>query len=174
MLHRAVRIAAVTATVALLVAIPFEARAEEDHPWGTWLHKVEGMPVPALVTVHFDGTLNVTAGFMFGGGFLPIRLSPIHGVWKRTGFRSITATSIFMVFDPTGMMTGYQRNRCNLKFDRDFNSYEGNEYMETLGCTGGVCPDPLDPVTVWTPLQGMPEGGFPVTAGRLQVVPLPQ
>jgi hypothetical protein len=173
MLRRLLCLAVAAAAAVVLLAVPANSQgpANQHHQfWGTYLHKVEGMSVPALVTIQFGGTLNVSSGFMFGGGY-PMRLSPIHGVWEQTGPKSITATSLFFLFDGNGVMTGYQRNRCPMKFSDDFNSYKGVEFMETVACGAAGCPDPLDPTTVWTPMQGMPATGFPVSGGRLQLVP---
>ncbi len=162
---------AVAAAISFAVPANSQGTASNNNQfWGTWVHRVEGMGVPALVTIHFDGTLVVTSGFMFGAGF-PMRISTIHGVWKKTGPKSITATNLFMVFDGSGVMTGYQRNRCPLTFTDDFNSYTGVEFMETVACGPQGCPDPLDPATVWTPAAGMPATGFPVSGARVQVVP---
>lgn len=58
-------------------------------PWGTrvWLtHLQPGQALPALVTIHQDGTILFSNGNMFGG--LPgstIRATPLSGVWERTG-----------------------------------------------------------------------------------------
>jgi hypothetical protein len=175
MLRRVVCFAVAAAAAVLLLAIPANAQwSGNNHfgqSWGTYVHKVEGMPVPALVTINFGGTLTVTSGFMFGSGY-PMRLSPIHGVWEQKSFRSIVATSLFLNFDDKGVITSYQRNRCVMNFADDFNSYKGFEYMETAACGPAGCPDPLAPATVWTPFQGMPSTGFPVSGARLQLVPL--
>jgi hypothetical protein len=146
--------------------------ASDNHFWGTWVHNVEGMPVPALITIHSDGTLYGSAGFMFGFGNQNMRLSPIHGVWEKTGPKSIAATSIFLVFDGNGYITGYQRNRCTLNYDKGLDSYTGVEFMEITSCGAQGCPNPLDPATVWTPFyfMGMPPAGYPVSGGRLKMV----
>ena len=147
-----------------------------DSPFsGTWVHNVQiapGLNAPALVTIHSEGTMNISSAFMFGMPGFPFRFSPIHSVWKRTGPRSMVATSIFFVFDADGVLLRYQRNRCPLKFSHDFDSYSGVEFMETLDCPGGIfsCPDPLDPAAKWIPDPSAPLTGSPATGKRVKVV----
>lgn len=148
----------------------------ENSPFsGTWIHNVEvapGVNAPALVTIHSEGTMNISSAFMFGMPGWPVRFSPIHTVWKRTGHRSMIATSIFFVFDANGVLLRYQRNRCPLKFSPDFDSYSGVEFMETLDCPGGIfsCPDPLNPAAKWIPDPSTPPTGAPATGKRVKVV----
>ncbi len=168
----------IASAVLLVIVLAASANSQatgtaNNHFWGTWIHNVELFPggtAPALVTIHSDGTMSVSSSFMFGMPGMPIRMSPIHTVWEKTGPKSIAATSIFFVFDADGVMTGYQRNRCTLTASDDFNSYTGKEYMDTLACPAGAfsCPDPTDPAAVWVPNQGMPAGGYPASARRLQ------
>jgi hypothetical protein len=175
MLRRLLSHAMAIAAVVVFLTMPANSQGPADyqpHFCGTWLHTVPGMPVPALVTLNFGGTLNISSGFMFGYG-MPTRLSPIHGVWAQTGPKRIAATSLFFIFNDAGVLTGYQRDRCILKFSHDFDSYEGTEYMETVQCSSSGCPDPLDPATEWTPFYGMPSNGFPVSAKRVKLVEQP-
>ncbi len=83
--------------------------------WGTFVHQVEvgpGVNLPALVNLTIDGSVIVGSGLMFGGlPGSPTRLSTIHGAWRRTGLRTVGATTLFFVFDANGVLTGYQRNR---------------------------------------------------------------
>ncbi len=144
--------------------------------WGTFVHQVQvgpGVNLPALVNLNLDGSVVVSSGLMFGGlPGSPNRLSAIHGVWRKTGIRSVGATTLFFVFDANGILTGYQRNRCTLKFSGDFKSYDGAEFMETTPCPlPFACPDPLDSGTAWTPLPDMPITGFPVSGKRVQWLP---
>lgn len=146
-------------------------------PWGTFVHQVQVGPnfnLPGLVTLNIDGSLSVGSSGMFGGTpGATTRVSNILGVWKITGRRSVGATSFMFVFDSNGLLIGYQRDRCSLNFNRDFNAYQGTEFMETMSCSSPfTCPDPLDPATVWTPLPGMPPSGFPVTGKRVQWLPV--
>lgn len=141
--------------------------------WGTWVHRVEvgpGAHMPGLITLHIDGSVTGGSGLMFGGvPNAPNRYGPVHGVWERTGWRTIGATTIFTVYNAlTGVLSGYQRDRCSLEFSQDFNSYKGTEFMETIACeTPTSCPNPLDPTLKWTPLPTMPSTGFQVSATRV-------
>jgi hypothetical protein len=164
-------IAAATGAVLLMLGMPAHAQASGSSGTqfvGTWIHNVAGGP--ALVTIHSDGTLMVSSSFMFGRPGWPVRFSPIHAVWEKTGPKSIAITSIFFVFDADGMMTAYQRNRCFLRLGHDRDSYTGVEFMETLPCEAGSCPDPLDPTAQWIPSDTMPETGYPSSGARLKVV----
>jgi hypothetical protein len=144
--------------------------------WGTFVHQVQvgpGVNLPALVNLNLDGSVVVASGLMFGGlpGSLD-RLSTIHGVWRKTGARSVGATTLFFTFDANGILSGYQRNRCTLRFSTDLKSYQGTEFMETTACSSPfTCPDPLALGTVWTPLPDMPPTGFPVSGKRVQWLP---
>ena len=173
MLRRSLCIAVALSAAVLSLGVPANSQGMAFNNsfgqfWGTWLHKVEGVSLPALVTIHVDGTLTVTSGFTFGAGF-PMRISPIHGVWERVGPKTIHATSLFFLFDENGVLTGYPRNRCRLQYSNDFNSYKGTEFMETISCSASNCPDPLDLKVTWTPSP--PATGFAISATRLKLVP---
>ena len=170
----------VVATALLLAGTTFlHGQTQMSMPgqtWGTFVHQVEvgpGVNLPALVNLNLDGSVIGGSGLMFGGlPGSPNRLSTIHGVWRKTGVRSVGATTLFFIFDANGILTGYQRNRCTLKFSTDAKSYQGTEFMETTACSSPfTCPDPLDPATVWTPLPDMPPTGFPVSGKRVQWLP---
>ena len=118
--------------------------------------------MPALLTLNFDGTLTVGVG-------IGTTYGPGHGVWVKTGGSSIGATTLVVLFDTFGVLTGYQRNRCLPWFNKHFNSYQGVEFMETVSCEVPFsCPDPLDPATQWNAIPQMPPGGFPVSGKRVQ------
>ena len=77
--------------------------------WGTWVWRTGiGTTLPSLTTIHVDGTVSVSDGSMFGG-MRPgstTRLTPLHGVWERTGWQSFAGTSLWLVFDATtGLLT---------------------------------------------------------------------
>ena len=178
---------AVLTAVLLLATVPVRAQTTLDHEgWrhfgGTWVHQVQvgpGFTVPALVVFNADGTVTGVGGLLFGGlPDNPLRGSPIYGVWKKTGRRSIGITTFSYFFDAaTGVLSGYERHRVSLAFSADFGSYEGVEFMENLSCPSPLtCPDPLDPAAEWTPLPTMPAAGFPVSGARVVPVaggPLP-
>jgi hypothetical protein len=133
--------------------------------------------LPALVTLHVDGTVSVADGTMFGG-ILPgstRRMTPLHGVWVRTGWQSIAGTSLYLIFDTTsGLISAWGRARTTLQFADDFNSFQGKMFAETLACAPAPvaaspvsCPNPLDPAAKWVPQEN---GGFDVSGTRIAVV----
>lgn len=152
-----------------------QGTAESVHPWGTWVHQIQLVPgrtVPVLITANIDGTLTGATGVMFGGLNPNTAEAPIHGIWVRTGARSIGVTTLFFVFDG-GVLSGFERTRASLTLSDDFQSYEGTEILETTPCGSPLtCPDPLDPATVWTSDPNMPEAGYPVSGKRLDFVPV--
>jgi hypothetical protein len=153
--------------------------------WGTWVWKTNNV-LPALVTLHIDGTVSVADGTMFGG-ILPnstTRMTPLHGVWVRTGWQSIAGTSLYLVFDSTsGLISAWGRARTSLQFANNFDSFQGKMFIETLACAPGPvatapvsCPNPLDPAAKWVPPANLPQDGFDVSGTRLAVAsagPLP-
>jgi hypothetical protein len=163
-----------------LLLVPAFAQAPQTswfgQTWGTWLHQVQlgpGVRLPAMVTMHLDGSLVGNVGLMFGG--LPnatTRYGPISGAWQRTGWKTVAATSLVFRFDAaTGILNGYERHRCALDFSDDFESYKGTEVVETVACDSPTaCPNPLDPAVKWTPGTSMPPGGFTVSGSRVAVV----
>jgi hypothetical protein len=153
--------------------------------WGTWVWKTNNV-LPALVTLHVDGTLSIADGTMFGG-VLPnstTRMTPAHGGWVRTGWQSIAGTSLYLVFDSTtGLISAWGRARTSLQFADNFNSFQGKMFIEILPCAAGPvaaapvnCPNPLEPAAKWVPQPNLPKDGFDVSGSRLSVVvaePLP-
>ena len=169
-----------TATAAVLVSVSANAQGPPrwGQFWGTWAHKVHigpGAHLPALLTFNIDGTITGADPRTFGGvPNNPNRYGPIHGVWERTGWRSIGTTVFIFIYNAsTGVLSGYQRNRCSVEFSQDFNRYTATEFMETTACeTPTSCPDPLDPATKWTPLPNMPQSGSGTRVIRLPGGPL--
>ena len=175
------RVAGLAALVltAAVAAEPQQARGPFSHwgqVWGTWVWTTNNR-LPALVTFHIDGTVSVSDGTMFGG-LQPnstIRMTPLHGVWERTGFQSIGGTSLWLMFDATtGLLLGWGRARTSIQLADDFDQFQGKMFVETLACAPGPpvsCPDPLDPAAKWVPNHNMPPDGFPISATRLERVP---
>ncbi|MBZ5622226.1 MAG: hypothetical protein LAQ69_26380 [Acidobacteriia bacterium] len=144
--------------------------------WGTWVWTTNNQ-IPALLTLHLDGTVSVSDGRMFGG-LQPnstTRLSPLHGVWERTGFQSIGGTSLYLIFDATtGLLTAWGRSRTSITFADDFDHFQGKMFVETLPCAAGPpvsCPDPQATGAKWVANPSMPPDGFPISATRLERVP---
>lgn len=170
------------ATLITLIAVPGQPlAAPQDHrtqPSGTWLWQTWLGPeasLPALLTLHKDGTVSVTDGLMFGG--LPdstTRMSPLHGVWERTGAKQIGGTSVWLIFDaPSGVLVAFGRCRTSLRLTQRGEALEGEMFLEMLPCNGPLgCPDPVDPAAQWLPYPNLPPGGFlAVSARRLHRVP---
>lgn len=173
---------ATLAVVLLVLAAPHQplASTRDDgiQPWGTWVWQTSfgpGMSMPALLTLHKDGTVSVSDGLMFGG--LPgstMRTSPLHGVWENTGPRRIGGTSLWLIFDaPSGVLVAIGRCRTALQLAGDGEGLEGKMFLEMLPCNGPLgCQDPLDPAAQWLPYPNLPPTGFlSVTAKRLHRVP---
>ena len=146
--------------------------------WGTWVWRTGiGTTLPSLTTIHVDGTVSVSDGTMFGG-IRPnstTRLTPLHGVWERTGWQSFGGTSLWLVFDATtGLLTSWGRVRVSAQMADDFNSFQGKAFVEYLACSTGTpvnCPDPLDPMATWVPITGAPPDGIPISGTRVERVP---
>ena len=168
----------------LTLPVPAQAQNADTQFTGSWIHylNASGLPsgpyLPTLITFHSDGTMTASSGLMFGSPsmpFAPLRYSPIHAVWEKSGPKAIAVTSLFFSFDPEGRMTGFQRNRIVLELAGDRNTYSGWLFLDSLACPSGVfsCPNPLDPTASWTPNANMPQGGYQVTGYRLKVVDYP-
>ena len=174
-------------TVAALVfcVAPLSAQDTNQQFTGSWIHYLNvtgnepGPFLPTLLTIHRDGTMTASSSLMFGSPSMPsapIRYSPVHSVWEKTGPNSIAVTSLFFGFDPDGRMHGYQRNRILIELGDDRDTYTGMLFLDELHCGAiGVfsCPNPLDPTAEWTPNPNMPPGGYKVIGKRLKVVPYP-
>jgi len=155
---------AAIAMMAAVVIIPANSQglrqSRVGQIWGTFVHYSDlgpGQRYPiGLVKVDIDGT------FIAG---------TVHGVWERTGFRTVNFTGLVLQWDATGNLVGMERHRCYFEYSPDFNSYKGREFGETVSCpTPGTCPDPLDPTTEWVATSWTGPTGLPVTGARLEVV----
>jgi hypothetical protein len=178
-MRRLFLIAITTVAVAAFLTIPANSQvrsaAKWGQFWGTFLHQVHrgpGQSMPALITLQIDGTVTGAPGSMFGA--VPnatTRFGPIHGVWQRTGWKTLAGTSLFITYDVNGVLTGFRRSRCSLEFSDDFNSYQGTEFMEDLSCSSAVgCPDPFAPAATWVAVSNMPVTGFQVSGTRVELV----
>jgi hypothetical protein len=175
------RFIAYTGVITLMIAVsalaaePQQSRAfgRWGQVWGAWVWTVNNQ-IPALVTLHIDGTLSVSNGTMFGG-LQPnstTRMTPLHGVWERTGIQSIGGTSLYLIFDATtGLLTAWGRARTSITFADDFDHFQGKMFVETLPCAAGPpvsCPDPLAAGAKWVPNPNVPADGLPISATRLE------
>lgn len=156
-----------------LESVSNAGQGEGYQPAGSWAWSIESVrgAVPALVTLHKDGTVSISEGSMFltpNGG----KKSPGHGVWERTGPLSFGGTSLSMRYDPNGKLLGFARTRTALYFMNDPNHIQGVMYVETGDdCTDLGCPDPLSPDAIWSPLPGVP---FAISGTRIQRVEVPE
>jgi hypothetical protein len=166
---------ALIAGAALALAVstwPVLAGQDEGYqPAGAWAWTTSfGVgSAPALATFHKDGTVSVSDSLMFltlNGG----KMSPLHGVWERTGPKSFGGTCLYMRFNASGTFVGFSRSHSALQFGDDPDHFEGVMVVEN--CATG-CTDPTSPAATWTPLGIMPPGGFVVSAARIQRVEVP-
>ncbi len=163
-MRRVTLVLAAIAMMAAVVIIPANSQglrqSRVGQIWGTFVHYVDlgsGQRNPiGLVKIDTDGT------FIAG---------VVHGVWERTGFRTVNFTGLILQWDSNGNLVGLERHRCHFDYSADFNSYTGREFGETVSCPtpGGTC-DPLDPTLKWTPTPWTGSTGLPVTGARLEVV----
>ena len=167
-----------------LLAAPAAAQDTDKQFTGSWIHylNVSGTPsgplLPGLVSIHADGTIMISSGLMFGSPSMPaapVRYSPVHLIWEKTGPKTIAVTGLFFVFNPDGVLHGYQRNRMILTLGADRDTYTGMVFLDELHCPNGVfsCPYPQDPSATWTPNPNMPAEGYMATGKRLKIVPYP-
>jgi hypothetical protein len=88
-------------------------------------------------------------------------MSPLHGVWERTGARQVGGTSLWLVFDaPSGVLVAIARCRTSLEVTRNGEGLDGKMFLEMLPCNGPLgCQDPLDPEAEWLPYPNLPPSG---------------
>ena len=177
--HRFSTSALAVAALFLIPAIAVNA-ADTQTLAGTWVVWAEirpGVRVPALHTYHSDGTITSSDTLMFGG--LPgvsIRISPLHGVWERTGPSTFATTNLALIYDAgSSLLIGFGRARATASFGKsDPDQVSGTASVEFLPCPSPfACPDPQAVDAAWVPFPGLPPS-LPVTATRLRLVQAPQ
>jgi hypothetical protein len=141
--------------------------------WLVWPEFAPGLKVPALHTYHSDGTLSAADTFS-GGGIpgLPIRTTPNHGVWERTGPASFAVTSLFLVYDAgSSLLVGFGRARASVLLTTpEADRGTGVVSADFLACPSPVtCPDPTAADAAWMPFPNFPPE-VPVTSTRVNVV----
>jgi hypothetical protein len=132
--------------------------------------------LPSILTFHNDGTVLCSDALAFGGiPDNPFTLTPLYGVWERTGPQEYTATWLCLCFyrtAPLGMLAGIVRSRANFAFAGDFDHIAGTMSVDLLlsDYTSDLfplnCPDPLAPDAAWASWTTL---NF--TAARVSVVP---
>jgi len=85
-----------------------------------------GLVLPAVATIHEDGTsISVDATDESLGGLLFVN-SPIMSNWKRTGRRTTVSKGIFLDFDPgSALVNGISKTTTVIHFDRHFREIHG-------------------------------------------------
>jgi hypothetical protein len=114
---------------------------------GTYLLDVrhEGFPPAlALVTLTRDGGFISTDVSDQGAGGLSTIDSPVHGTWKATGLRRLSATTFYFGFDPEGIPKWIGRAHGTFNFDAQFRTGKGTFKIERFQ----MDQDPLDPSEV--------------------------
>ena len=94
----------------------------------------------------------------------PFSLTPMQGVWKKTGRSSARAVGLRFVKDPaTGNVTGFERVRTTIQLDDD-DHISGTFSIEVFECVKETpaspphCPNPTDDITGFFPpiVQNVP------------------
>ena len=115
-----------------------------------------------------NGTLTSVTGSDQAGPptFFFVKNSAVHGVWSKTGPRSMGANALYLNFDPTGgQVVGITKLRISAEFDKDFNNGAGQFFMSIYVCpTFSTCPDPL----TTAPTIPEPAVGLPFTIKRIR------
>jgi hypothetical protein len=123
--------------LALAIAAPTLFAQEWDHmvgrdkandPIGAWIVTdtsgpgTDGSP-GVLTTFHNDGTTSATVR---GDAIGPIFFSPEHGVWKKTGNRTFTATFVALEYNGDGIFIGIFEVDANFRLHPSGDQYDSN------------------------------------------------
>jgi len=75
-----------------------------------------------------------------------------QGAWKSTGEREITIKTLNFTYDfDTGAFTGYGRSTFTGKFDKDFNEFIGQVFVEIFGPDQDPLNPDAEPITTFGP-----------------------
>ena len=164
--------------LAILFAVPAPAVNADNSQtltgtWVGWFPMGPGARVPAIHTYLADGTIISTDTFLHGGlPGLPIRSTPVHGVWERTGPATFAISNLFLLYDAeSSVLIGFGRARGTVTLSvPDASEASGTVVLEFLGCPSPLsCPDPQAADSTWMPFPDFPPS-VPVTATRLRLV----
>jgi len=161
-MHRSTLFMAAAVAAALAFTTPANAQGGGQFSGAFTLRSDfgSGLVGTAFVAFHSDGTLTQTSDN-------PL-YSSIHGVWEKTGPKTIRVTEYAFMTYPSGFW-GIVRSRGELVFSNEFDSYKGAMYLEGVPCSSTqTCPDPLDPHTTWF---AAPSPLLPVSGTRMEVLP---
>jgi len=126
-----------------------------------------GSFVPGLATLSSDGTLSSITGSDQAGPstLFSVKNSAVHGVWFKTGPRSVGANGLYLNFDPIGgQVVSITKLRIVADFDKNFNNATGQFFNSIYVCpTFATCPDPLSS----SPTIPEPAVGLPFTIKRI-------
>jgi len=112
--------------------------------------EADGVPAPILdvLTFHSDGTFTGIGTDDFGFGDIATNgfNSPEHGVWTRTGRRSIATASLNFSYDANGALGAVFVVRSEATFSKDFDALTGDFTVQVFLPT----QDPLSDAPVAT------------------------
>jgi hypothetical protein len=92
--------------------------------------------IPGLWTFHKGGTMSE---FSSAPGLSPAMRGSGHGVWQREhGWQDYSATFIFFRYDASGVFTGSQRAKIDLKLGASGDEFTATSAIEILDANGNV------------------------------------
>lgn len=157
-----------------------EAQTEGRTLWGTWYVAVDSTPfgipggvLPAVMTIHRDGTLTVTDAGDLGPFPFASTDTTQQGTWTQTGHQSFQLTTLFLRKDAvSGELEGWHRIITTLELAEDADHLVGFADEEVLPCDPAGptpfkllnCPNPI--TTAFSP-SPFP---IPLEMFRLRVV----
>jgi hypothetical protein len=130
--------------------------------WGTWYLAVDSTPfgipggtLPALLSIHQDGTLTITDAGDLGSSPFTTTDTAQQGIWVQTGNQTFETTTLFLRKDEvSGELEGWHRVRATLQFGTDRDHLAGFAEEEVLACDPAGptpfkllnCPNPITSV----------------------------
>jgi hypothetical protein len=138
--------------------------------WGTWYVSFDagaGANIPALLTIHRDGTLAASDASDFGGPPFPVQSTPMRGVWVTAGHQMFEAAAMYLDGDvSSGQLLNITSAYISIRFESDFDHISGTVLRDIFECpTPFTCPDPVTAA----PDNSLPSVAFRGT--RLRVEP---